>query len=338
MLILKVVLAALIGLLVGYLTKYYAGLVCLSGSRLCSVRSCCLSCKNGVPIKECFKQIVLHKSCVLCGRKLSFKYHFIEICEAVIFVTGAVFIIDDIKLVIFCVLTSLLTITSVVDIELMKIPYFCSIGVFAVGMIVLIISLVVGSNWWKNQLLGAAFIAVLFIIPTLFGKAGGGDFQLLVAWGFVLGVKGIVIAVLVTIVVGFCRSLIAVLSVPRPIIDRCSSMIKEVCLEWYDKQKTDGVALQEGKTDTIYFNIINEKVNADETCCNIAQWSNHPDIIAFKELIESSLEKNIGKMAVAIKLSTDDSITLNPQVNCKRIIALAPCTSVGILVSYLLCI
>lgn len=338
MLIIKVSILTLIGLLFGYLAKYYAVLTCASDARLCPVHSCCVSCKKRIPILECFKQIVMHKPCKCCGNRLSFKYHFIEFGIALFFAVGAVFIEDFFKLIAYCVLASLLMVTSVVDIKIMKIPYFSSLGILLVGLIILISSVSSGSNWWKNQLLGAALIAVLFIFPTLLGKAGGGDFHLLVAGGFVLGTKGIVAAVLITIILGFCRSVIAVICTSRSIVDKYTSVIHEVVSEWYDEQQESGVSLKDDKTDTIYLNIVNDKINIDESCYNIAKWAADPNITALKEGMEHRLIGSVAKMAVVIKLESSDSGTLNIKVKCKRVIPLAPYISVGILVSYLLCV
>lgn len=338
MLILKIAVAIIVGLIIGFFVKYYALAVSLSDARLCSILSCCMNCKRKITISACLNQLIKHKSCKWCKNKLSNKYHLIEISVSLIFTAGAVSIADTVELIEFCVLALFLAVASVVDIKIMKIPYFTGFGILLVGLAVFAVSLFSQNSYWKSQLLGVALIAVLFAVPALSGKTGGGDFQLMVAGCFVLGLSGAVVAILITILAGFFRSVIAVVCTPRSVIEKHKSVIHTVIGEWYDRQKELGIVLEDNGSDTFCFNINNKIISTDESCYNAAKWSSEPDIALLKEMIESRITDCSYRLSVVIRLEQTEDSTFNMQVNCKRIIALAPYISVGILVSYLLCV
>ena len=338
MVVLKTVLAALAGLILGYFIKYCSGLLCLSGARLCRLRPCCFICGEKMSPADCVGQLITHRLCAECGNRLPTGYHLTEAAVAVIYAAGALIIPDTFGLIVFCVLTAVLVTAAAVDVRIMKVPYFCSLCVLIVGTVIFIASAAGGDGQWKSMIAGAVLAAVLLAVPAFMGGIGGGDLQFLLAGSFVLGLKGTALAFLITVLSGAAGSAAVVIADRHSHNNKYTSVISDTLSEWYSIQKENGKALPHGAADTVYFRVTGRKINAGDIGHNSALWQSEPDIELLGELLSGRSADVPAKLSVTVRLEQRDDGGTDIQVKCRRIIALAPYISAGIIVAYLLCI
>lgn len=333
----RMIVAAITGAVVGFGAKYYALLLCASDAHITKPLSRCIICGNSQSFVSCLKQIILHRTCDLCGKKLSFIYHSVETVMMLIYAIGAVLIVDIGKLAFFCVLTTVLVAASIVDIRIMKVPYICSLCVLLPGASQLIISVIQQNDWWKSQLLGLGFVLLTMGSLALAGKLGGGDFHLIAASSLALGLKGVIIALIAALMLGLVVSIIVVINAKHNEEAEIKCLIPEILQKWYIKQKVDNKTMLKGKTDTIYFNIINGRVCIDDYSYNHKKWRSKPDVKELRSMLDNGMTGISSKYGTAINITDSDAEILEiKKITCKKLIPFVPLLSVGVAIAYLL--
>jgi leader peptidase (prepilin peptidase) / N-methyltransferase len=168
------------------------------------VRSHCMSC--GYQLKwydlfPVFSYLFLGGKCRKCKTKISFQYPFIEMLNGVLYLM--VFAVNGLNglSIIFCLLTSVLIVLTVVDLRTFEIPdsfqvVIAGLGIFRVAM---------DYKNWQIYIIGFFAISVFLLLLYIFSKGtwiGGGDVKLMAVTGLILGWKLIIIAFFLGCVLG----------------------------------------------------------------------------------------------------------------------------------------
>lgn len=178
------------------------------GKSIVSPSSRCPSCNNpimpwdNVPI---FSFILLRGKCRFCGKRISFKYPFVEIINAVFYVAALLIYGGSFTLLVHFTFISALVVITFIDLEFQIIPDRISLP----GIV---ISLVFGStvfpdSFSRTDLLGlqASITGVLlggglYYAIAVLGRAllkkeamGGGDIKMMAMVGGFLGWKGVIL-------------------------------------------------------------------------------------------------------------------------------------------------
>ena len=332
-----VIVSILCGILVGFVVKVLSMSLCIADGKLTKEKIICLQCGRKLSFVQSVMFVILHAKCPHCNNKLPFSHHIIEIVVVGIYIISGMIVTNPVKWVVCCVMEAILVTASITDINIMKVPYCCSLLILLLGVTMIAVSVVEKNKSWVDQLLGSAFIILIFTLPTLMGHLGGGDYQLMVASGLVLGVKRTIIAFLLSVLLGFFGSLIELFVARKDEKDRLFNNIRDIFSRWYDSQKTDKRVLCDGETDTICINIFNSKISINEYSYNEKKWSLKPDIDKLKNMLESDCSFTKTNYAVSINVSANniEDFSIN-KISCKNIVPFVPYLSVAIVITLLL--
>jgi leader peptidase (prepilin peptidase)/N-methyltransferase len=153
----------------------------------------------------------LRGKCRSCRSKISFIYPLVELLTASLFAFAYMYSGLNATLIVSGALISLLIIIFVTDIRYQIIPDKLLIF-FA--LFFLIIRLFIPFRPWLDGLFGAGvgFGTLLLIAVISRGNMGGGDIKLFAVLGFVLGVKGVLLAFFFSCLYGSVIGICALLS------------------------------------------------------------------------------------------------------------------------------
>ena len=167
-------------------------------------RSHCMNC--GVTLHwydmfPVFSYIILRGRCRNCGAKISKQYPLIEALNGILYVI--VFMANGINInsVLYCLMTSVLIVLTMIDERTFEIPLCLNITLAVIGVVMCVID----RQDIISHLVGMVCVSlVLFIIYFLSGgqAIGGGDVKLMAAAGLILGWKLIILAFLLACILG----------------------------------------------------------------------------------------------------------------------------------------
>lgn len=154
-----------------------------------------------------FSYIILRGRCRNCGAKISKQYPFIEALNGILYVI--VFMANGINInsVLYCLMTSVLIVLTMIDERTFEIPLCLNITLAVIGVLMCMAD----RENIVSHLIGAVCVSlILFIIWFLSsGKAiGGGDVKLMVSAGLILGWKLAITAFIIACVLGSVLHLI----------------------------------------------------------------------------------------------------------------------------------
>lgn len=197
------------------LIVFILGLV--SGSFVCEVadrlprhenfitgRSRCESCGKTLAWYElipllsyCFQ----HGRCRSCGEKLSPRYPLIEVFNGLLYLCVIFRYGFSAETILFCLMSSALLGLSLIDLRTQEIPPGFNIFILILGIVHLALNL----KDWPLYAVGffAVSLPLLLILLASGGKAiGGGDVKLMAAAGLLLGWKNILLAFILSCILG----------------------------------------------------------------------------------------------------------------------------------------
>ncbi len=337
MIITRIIILAFLGMIVGYAVKMLSLAACSSDARLKNVKTRCSFCLERITFTKYLKYIIFHNDCLYCNKKLPFRYHFIELFLILCYIISGLLINDYTRLVLSLALSTILITASVVDIKIMKVPYYCSLSTLLLGTVIIFLSILAGTEVWKEQLLGSAFVVLAFLIPTFTGRIGGGDYQLMAASGLVLGLKRMVLAVLFALIIGAIGSIITIIRSRNDETIKLTTSVSDIFSAWYAQQKRQRNILCDRESDTIYINLINNKIYMDEYCYNKIKWVSKPDIGELKTMLESNIHDPISNYSITINVTGADAgaAYLN-KISCKKTVPFVPYLSVGLITMFII--
>lgn len=176
-------------------------------------RSHCTKCKHVLSALELIPVIsyVLQKGrCKSCGTKISLIYPAIELLTGILFLLSTKLLGWTPELFIALVFISLLMIIFVSDIHYMIIPD--KVLLFFAPLLLIGRLLIPLTPWW-SAIIGSVvgFSLLLFISYISKGGLGGGDIKLFAVLGLPLGLKGILLALILSSLYGSIIGLIGIM-------------------------------------------------------------------------------------------------------------------------------
>lgn len=148
-----------------------------------------------------FSYLYLKGKCRNCRREISIQYPVVEALNGGLYCV--VFFVNGIQVtsIIYCLLTSLLIVLSVIDFRTFEIPEGINVAIGILGIITIVFDI---TNWLDYVIGGCSvslFLLLLFILSS--GRAiGFGDVKLMAASGLVIGWKANILAFFLACILG----------------------------------------------------------------------------------------------------------------------------------------
>ncbi|ASW42289.1 prepilin peptidase [Clostridium isatidis] len=162
-----------------------------------------------------FSYIFLRGRCRKCNEKISIIYPLIELLNGIIYVVIFYFYGISISTIFLSIFSSLLIVISAIDFKTMEV--YTSTIVF--GLILAIIYITLGAYFneinYKDKLLGCIVgFLIIFLIVKITRGMGEGDYEIAALCGLFLGLRLILVALFLGIVIaGIAASIILILKV-----------------------------------------------------------------------------------------------------------------------------
>ena len=291
----------------------------------------CFSCGNRLKWYDMFpvfSWIILRGKCRFCGSKISPRYMIFEA------VCGVSYLLAFMRFApsgdwwsfgFSVVLFPILIVLSGIDMDHFEIPYWCSISVAVLGVIAFF---VFPEIVWYERLIAAGSILVLFAILVFLGGMGGGDLQLMVGAGLLLGFR-VYIALFVGMVLGAIYGSVKKLREMKH-EKATAEKIRELVTDWYQEQlDRDCGYVKNGCEDIIVGSISDGKPDIEWEFLDEPSWHGLPDKAALsKTLRENISDEREGGFKIQIK---EDQIV---KVKYSRRMVFGPFLAVGIFTAW----
>lgn len=168
---------------------------------------------DNIPI---FSYLILKGKCRNCKSKISPQYPLIELFNAIIYVLLFYKINIGLDFIFYALILSILIVIASIDLKEMIIPDSLVLSILILSILHKMINYAI--NKTSVNLLGSIggllLAGSLFIIIILVSKGGmgGGDVTLIGALGFVLGIKGILLTIVLSFILGGTISIILLIT------------------------------------------------------------------------------------------------------------------------------
>lgn len=160
--------------------------------------------------------LMLKGKCRYCGTSISVQYPLIEILNAIVYVVLYIFFGWSIDFVAFALIASVLIAIAGIDLKEQIIPDSLVLSVLVIEVLHKTLNYFINGVSPKlvDSLLGLAIAGGIFLLIVLVSKGGmgGGDVTLIGALGFVLGVKGILLTIFFSFILGAIISILLLAS------------------------------------------------------------------------------------------------------------------------------
>lgn len=167
-------------------------------------RSKCPSCQNKIKSYDLIpvmSYLFLKGKCRHCGTKISIRYPIIELLTGVLW--GFTFYQFGFQIIsiFYCIFASLLLILMFIDIDCMILPDSL---ILLIMINAIIIAFLQPEISLFNRSLGFLSVSGMMLVVSLIknGGFGGGDIKLMMACGFLLGLKLVIMAFVFAIIIG----------------------------------------------------------------------------------------------------------------------------------------
>lgn len=290
----------------------------------------CFSCGHRLAWYDMFpifSWLFLRGKCRYCGSKISPRYMIIEATTAVLYCLAYLVFGFTWELAFSVVLLAVLVVLSGIDIDRFEIPYWCSITVAVLGALSFLVFK--DAMPWYERLIAMGVILVVFAILVLVGGMGGGDLQLMLGAGLLLGYK-VFIALFIGVLFG------AVYGTIKKVRDRkdekaVSEKIRELVEEWYQNQLDRDVGyVTEGHDDIIVGSISEGDPDIEWEFLDEKVWRGLPEKAALSQTLRENItDEREGGFKIFVR---GDKIE---RVKYSRRMVFGPFLSLGIAVSWL---
>lgn len=190
-----------------------------NGNFFSSQRSYCPKCNckirwyHNIPL---FSFLFLKGKCASCKEGISIRYPLVELFNLLSWMV--VFLVYKISYTtaIFAIVTSILIVVSLIDIDTMLIPNGAVLFILLLAIINFALSFTKINNkilnvLWYEHLIGTVVVSGPLFILSLFNLMGMGDVKLYFALGLLLGWKLIILSFIIGIIIGALISLFIVI-------------------------------------------------------------------------------------------------------------------------------
>lgn len=168
----------------------------------------CMSCGYNLKwfdLIPVFSWLAYGGKCRKCKAKISPQYPIIEAANGLMWLGIIVYCGLSVEGVLYCLLSSVLLVLSIIDIRTMEIPLGLNIFIALLG----VVRVVTDYKRWYLYVIGAVLVSGIFLLAGFIGEKvlkkesmGGGDIKLMAAAGLLLGAWKIFLAMLVGCLVG----------------------------------------------------------------------------------------------------------------------------------------
>lgn len=173
-----------------------------TGFSLVKPPSSCGSCGhrlNYIDMLPVINYIINKGKCKYCKSPYSMQYPLIELLNGILYLLIALKYGFNLNSILYCIIASLLTVVSMIDLKHKIIPD----GLIITGVIIGIIYILFDRTIIFNRLIGLGIGLGLFLaIAVLTNAMGGGDIKLMAALGLIFGIKGVLFITLFSFVIG----------------------------------------------------------------------------------------------------------------------------------------
>ena len=166
----------------------------------------CTSCGHELKFYELIpivSYIFLRGKCIKCKSKISIKYPLIEILNGLLYLLLFIKYGLSFNFIFYCLLVSLLIVISIIDLESKYVYSSTTIVGVLLAIIYIIIGAYLGEVKILNNLLGGLIgYGIIFLIIILTGGMGEGDADIAGICGLFIGIKGVLVALFLAIILG----------------------------------------------------------------------------------------------------------------------------------------
>lgn len=166
----------------------------------------CGSCSHKLGMLDLFpllSYIFLKGKCRYCKGRISIRYPIIEILNAIVYLLIYFKFGVAIITLKYCILASLLIVIGMIDYDTQFVYTSTIICGGIIGIIFIIIQAIIYNNGYHNLLLGGVIgFGMIGLIVVLTRGMGEGDIEIATVCGLFLGVKGILLGLFLSIVIG----------------------------------------------------------------------------------------------------------------------------------------
>lgn len=166
----------------------------------------CTSCGHELKFYELIpvvSYIFLRGRCIKCKSKISIKYPLIEILNGLLYLLLFIKYELSFNFIFYCLLVSLLIVISIIDLESKYVYSSTTIVGVLLAIIYIIIGGCLGEVRILNNLLGGLIgYGIIFLIIILTGGMGEGDADIAGICGLFIGIKGVLVALFLAIILG----------------------------------------------------------------------------------------------------------------------------------------
>lgn len=165
-------------------------------------RSRCDTCnRNLTPIDliPVISYTAFKGSCRTCGNKIPTRFLWVELLTGATFMLSWVRFGASLDFLVATLVASILIVVTFIDIDTMIINDRFQIALFIIGVLLIVINPPI----FLDSVIGSVIISVPYFLLAFFtGGIGLGDVKLTFVSGFILGPKGIIVAFVITSLVG----------------------------------------------------------------------------------------------------------------------------------------
>ena len=166
----------------------------------------CKSCVQELKYYELIPIVIyifLRGKCIKCKSKISIKYPLIEILNGLLYLLLFIKYGLSFNFIFYCLLVSLLIVISIIDLESKYVYSSTTIVGVLLAIIYIIIGAYLGEVKILNNLLGGLIgYGIIFLIIILTGGMGEGDADIAGICGLFVGIKGVLVALFLAIILG----------------------------------------------------------------------------------------------------------------------------------------
>ena len=166
----------------------------------------CTSCGHELKFYELIpvvSYIFLRGRCIKCKSNISIKYPLIEVLNGLLYLLLFIKYGLSFNFIFYCLLVSLLIVISIIDLESKYVYSSTTIVGVLLAIIYIIIGAYLGEVKILNNLLGGLIgYGIIFLIIILTGGMGEGDADIAGICGLFVGIKGVLVALFLAIILG----------------------------------------------------------------------------------------------------------------------------------------
>ena len=147
--------------------------------------------------------LFLKGRCRKCGEKISIKYPLVEILNGIVYLLIYLRFGLSLNFIAYSILASLLIVISYIDLECKYIYSSTTILGAVLGSVYILIGLYTKDTTLLNNILGGVIgYLIIYLIVVITKGMGQGDAEIAGICGLFIGIKGILVALFISIVLG----------------------------------------------------------------------------------------------------------------------------------------